>query len=559
MCKICICLIVGIVDHLVQLKGIDINMKDDSGKTILLNMIAGQQHFPDTLIEEVKNLVEKCDANPNVKDNEGRNILHHLAQAVPKDEDGNCIGDMKQILNLVKYFICKGIDVFETDLKDCIPLVHAFQNDIQASGKTRNFDLIYYLLDEMLQRTGIDASIHLNPSNVQNICKEVLETFVTKIKLIDILEHVTIYEKIRKLMKILWSLHLLVDHDFLEKVDESSEGLTTFGKMCCQYTNSQIPKDSQIDGDMLWSKYNDILKQYIEDYSPKFNVKNSTNIKHFSALLTFSKFPEDSFLGFKTVLDKTIDNNVDVMDSSEQTSLLNLIRSKNLEQVKALISKGADINRMRITKDSKTDVKRVLPIQVALDVGDRDLFEYLVDAGANIDTFLLTGTSLILKAVAKCAQNKTRQNLHLIKKIIEIDKSMVNSVGKFGFTPIHAAVNFGRDDADQSLDLETFLIKSGADVNCLDDYNRTPLHYAFTSLENKEDTSPSDPIQIVSVLVDAMNGRSIHQKDIYGCTALHYASQRGATVCSLLLIQRGKTPKLPHFDFSIFSAFRGSN
>ena len=35
--RICIYLIVGIVDHLVQFKGIDINMKDDSGKTILMN------------------------------------------------------------------------------------------------------------------------------------------------------------------------------------------------------------------------------------------------------------------------------------------------------------------------------------------------------------------------------------------------------------------------------------------------------------------------------------------------------------------------------------------
>lgn len=547
-------LIVGIVDHLVQLKGIDINMKDDSGKTILMNMIAGQ-HFPDTLIEEVKNLVEKCDANPNVIDNEGQNILHHLAQAVPKDEDGNCIGDMKQILHLVKYFISKRVDVFEADVKNCIPLVYALQNDFQASGKTRSFELIYYLLDEMLQRAEINPSVHLNPSNVQNICKEVLETFVTKIKLMDILEYVNINEQIRKLMKILWNQ----SYDFLEKVDENSEGLTTFGKMCCQYTKSKIPKESQMDGDMLWSKYNDILEQYIEDYAPKFNVKNSKNMKHFSALLTFSKFPEDSFLGFKTILDRT--KNVDVMDSCEQTSLLHLIRSKNLVQVKALILKGAEINRMRILKDSKTEVKKVLPIQVALDVGDRDLFEYLVDAGASIDTFHLTGSSLILKAVVKCAQDKTRQNLHLVKKIIQNTKSMVNSVGKYGFTPIHAAVNFGRDDADQSLDLETFLIKSGADVNCLDDYNRTPLHYAFTSLENKEETSPSDPIQIVSVLVEAMNDRSIHQKDIYGCTALHYASQRGATVCSLLLIQRGKTPELKIFDFnlSIFYIFRGCN
>ena len=110
-------------------------------------------------------------------------------------------------------------------------------------------------------------------------------------------------------------------------------------------------------------------------------------------------------------------------------------------------------------------------------------------------------------------------------------------------TPLHTAINSGEDDADQSLDLETYLLRAGADVTALDGMRRPPLHYAFLSNQRSGESRPCDPIQIVSLLVEAMDPVKIHQKDIHGCTALHYAALRGATVCSLLLIQRGKPSK----------------
>ena len=92
-----------------------------------------------------------------------------------------------------------------------------------------------------------------------------------------------------------------------------------------------------------------------------------------------------------------------------------------------------------------------------------------------------------------------------------------------------------------SIDVDPGITTGGA-------VNWTPLMLACREGHNK----------VVRRLLQ-VPGINIGYKDGYGCTALHYASQRGATVCSLLLIQRGKTPKLLHFDFSIFSAFRGSN
>ena len=115
----------------------------------------------------------------------------------------------------------------------------------------------------------------------------------------------------------------------------------------------------------------------------------------------------------------------------------------------------------------------------------------------------------------------------------------VNEKSSKGITPLHIAVNTSRDDPDVSLDLETLLIRNGADVHAIDDKLRTPLHYAFVKIENPEGTSAFNPIQIVSTLVEVMDINMIQQKDIFGSTALHYAALRGATVCSLLLIQKG--------------------
>ena len=218
------------------------------------------------------------------------------------------------------------------------------------------------------------------------------------------------------------------------------------------------------------------------------------------------------------------------------TALVNLIRSRNLEQVKNLVEKGADVNKVRKRKEKETGQ---LPIDVALEVGDKDILKFLLENGAKSNTFCLTGSSLIHMAARKCAMNKTRQNLDLVRVILENDKELVNLKAEYGLSPIHVAINSGRDDADLSLDLESLLIKFGADVNALDDFQRTPLHYAFTSLKNRHEASPTDPIQIVSILVEAMDHKSVHQKDIYGCSSLHYAAQRGATVCALLLLQKG--------------------
>ncbi|TRY73067.1 hypothetical protein TCAL_13884 [Tigriopus californicus] len=104
---------------------------------------------------------------------------------------------------------------------------------------------------------------------------------------------------------------------------------------------------------------------------------------------------------------------------------------------------------------------------------------------------------------------------------------------------LHLAINSSSDSADQALDLELTLLRSNVDVMTKDIRERYPLHYAFVKIGAHANHSRTDPIEVCSMIVEAMADQNVDEADEYGSTALHYAAYRGATVCCLLLISKG--------------------
>jgi hypothetical protein len=51
------------------------------------------------------------------------------------------------------------------------------------------------------------------------------------------------------------------------------------------------------------------------------------------------------------------------------------------------------------------------------------------------------------------------------------------------------------------------------------------------------DSFAIDPVEVVTLLLEAMKGKEVNATDSFGCSPLHYAAFRGATVSCLLLIQ----------------------
>ena len=104
----------------------------------------------------------------------------------------------------------------------------------------------------------------------------------------------------------------------------------------------------------------------------------------------------------------------------------------------------------------------------------------------------------------------------------------VNIKGKDrGMTPLHIAVRI------PTLDLEiiTFLLKHGADVNAKDRNGGQPLHYLVSTWRSEENIKTS--IQVISLLLK--HGADVNAKDNRGNTALRGSNLRNLEIITFLL------------------------
>ena len=83
---------------------------------------------------------------------------------------------------------------------------------------------------------------------------------------------------------------------------------------------------------------------------------------------------------------------------------------------------------------------------------------------------------------------------------------------------MHLSVNRSSDEADQNLDLELVLLRNKCDVLSRDFRGRIPLHYAFVKAGKHTDSTRTDPIEVCSMIVEAMGDDTdaIDETDDFG-------------------------------------------
>jgi len=228
------------------------------------------------------------------------------------------------------------------------------------------------------------------------------------------------------------------------------------------------------------------------------------------------------------------------------TPLHHACRKGHAEVAKLLISKGAYVNaRSGNAPSTSGDLPSrsgMTPLHYAAASGDKQTVKLLLSKGADINAKNTGGMTPLFEAMkSPAAARKEIVELlmakgakvpafHLAAFMGDMEKlkkylqngTVVNSQKDAGCSALHAAANGGKKDVVE------FLIGKGADIDAKDGSGLTPLYYA--AIHNYED--------IADLLL--AKGADVNAKHDYGYTLLHYAIFRHESKDAVkLLISKG--------------------
>ena len=548
----------GIADHLASLPGIDIDMRDEKGRTLLASMLVDQQEggFCLSLLDDIKVLVEKHGAKADLVDFQGRNALHHLTSSTFRDGLRPWIEDdkaqVKAMMLIASYLLEKGLSPWVADKEGDFPvsLVLA-QRSLRCLGqRVANIELVQLLLRKMLE-----TSLEQAQDGLELGLKRMLRTFSEHFSLVGLESNLETFTAMAEVTEKMLELGKVSEIDFLDTVDPtktSKNGLTIFSNLCRSYISSSwalTDQEEELQGRKFadvevdcWERGCSLLLTWITRWAPALHldlppVKEGLARRLFLPLLDMAKHSKDGHRAFRALL--PVVPEVDVVDEMGKTPLLVAIDQQSEELVKLLLVRGAQVDRMRLEIIDRVEVREV-PLQRAVQAGGQEVVRLLLQAGASPLTLPSTNVSVLHLAVKEAAKRRTKQSLAIVSLILDHGCN-VNEVDKKGRTALHLAVNASTGDSEEGLELESLLLQRGALRTSLDCRGRTPLMYAFVKIGKHTDKSACDPIQVVSSLVDGMGLELLDHHDNFGHSALHYAGLRGSTVCALLMLQRGSS------------------
>jgi cytohesin len=182
--------------------------------------------------------------------------------------------------------------------------------------------------------------------------------------------------------------------------------------------------------------------------------------------------------------------------------------------------------------------EKLLQLYEAIDDNDEERFEYLLREYNTLDVNTKSTTNH--QSLLHCACDV--ENINICRLLIERGAN-VNAVDNWWDTPLHYVAKNG------PIEIMELLIESGSWVNVPSPELKTPLHYAALS----------GVINRCELLV--RHGAEVNAKDEMGQTPLHYAAciLDGTQICSYLINQGGNVNardsigKTPIFD----AAFNG--
>ena len=236
-------------------------------------------------------------------------------------------------------------------------------------------------------------------------------------------------------------------------------------------------------------------------------------------------------------------NSVSGQTNELNQELFNAAKSGDIDQVRQLVEKGADVNfRIRgatvlieVTMEGHLDIVKFLiekgadvnagglagitPLNFASLMGRLDIVQFLVDNGADINAGVMGTTALMLAS--------DMGHLDIVKFFVDKGAD-INAVDK---TSSATALMFASREGH--LDVVKFLVEKGADVNAVTT-GRASGHTALTS------ASQGGYLDIVEFLVEkGADVNAVTTGRLSGHTALTLASQGGYLDVVKFLVENG--------------------
>ena len=185
---------------------------------------------------------------------------------------------------------------------------------------------------------------------------------------------------------------------------------------------------------------------------------------------------------------------VNMVDNSGQTPLMCACRDGDrLDNIKTLIKQGADIHQ--IDNDGWT------ALHDAARDAKSEIIEYLLSLGLKVNMVDNSGRTPLMFACCDCSRFDN------IKTLIK-QGADIHQIDNDGWTALHDAATHAKSEIIE------YLLSLGLKVNMVDNSGHTPLMCACCD---------GDRLDNIKTLIK--QGADIHQIDVNGWTALHYAAR----------------------------------